>query len=120
MTKGGHTFRNLTVLEQGIIDRLLEKSFPGRDEICEQMKKCLVRTIDENKSLRFLVEANVKSKVKRRIPVEAELQDADGVLIHILLHVVDGKVNELEIYKEDGSPIIENPDPSKLKIVCLD
>jgi hypothetical protein len=120
MTKNGEAFRNLTPLEQGIMDRLLEKAFPGRDEICEQMKKCLVRIIDEEKSLEFIVEANVKAKVKRRIPVEAEIQDADGVLIHILLHIVDGKLNELEIYKEDGSPIIEHPDPSKLNVVCLD
>jgi hypothetical protein len=120
MTKNDQAFRHLTAREQGIIDRLLEKAFPGRDEICEQIKQCLVRTIDEDKSLGFLVAENVQSQVKRRIPVEAELQDADGVLIHILLHVVDGKVKELEIYKEDGSSIIENPDPSKLKVVCLD
>jgi hypothetical protein len=120
MTKNEHTFRDFTTHEQGIIDRLLEKAFPGRDEICEQMKKCLVRTIDEDESLEFLVQSNVKAKVKRRIPVEAEFQDADGVLIHLLLHVVDGKVNELEIYKEDGSPIIESPAPSELKVVCLD
>jgi len=120
MTKNEHTFRDFTTYEQEIIDRILEKAFPGRDEICEQVKKCLVRTIDEDESLEFLVQSNVKAKVKRRIPIEAEFQDADGVLIHLLLHVVDGKVNELEIYKEDGSPIIESPDPSRLKVVCLD
>ena len=120
MTQSGHAFRHFTALEQGIIDRLLEKAFPGRDELCEQMKKCLVRTIDADKSLEFLVEADVQSTVKRRIPVEAEFQDADGVLVHILLHVIDGKVNELEIYKEDGSPIMENPDPSQLQVVYLD
>ena len=120
MTKNDHTFRDLTTHEQVIIDRLLEKAFPGRDEICEQMKKCLVRTIDEDESLEFLVKSDVKAKVKRRIPVEAECQDTDGVLIHILIHVIDGKVNELEIYKEDGSPIIESLDPSRLKVVCLD
>jgi hypothetical protein len=120
MTKNDQTFRDFTPYEHEIIDKLLEKSFPGRDEIYEQMKNCLVRTLDEDESLEFLVKSNVKAKVKRRIPVEAEFQDIDGVLIHILLHVIDGKVNELEIYKEDGSPIIENPDPSKLKVVYLD
>ena len=120
MTKNEHTFRDFTAHEQGIIDRLLEKAFPGRDEICKQMKTCLVRAIDEDKSLEFLVRSNVKAKVKKRIPVEAEVQDTDGILMHILLHVVDGKVNELEIYKEDGSLIIERPDPSKLKVMCLD
>jgi hypothetical protein len=119
MTENEHTFRNFTAHEQRIIDRLLEKAFPGRDEICEQMKSCLVRTIDEDKSLEFLVRSNVKAKVKKRVPVEAEVQDTDGISIHILLHVVDGKLNELEIYKEDGSPILERPDPSKLKVVCL-
>jgi hypothetical protein len=120
MSKNDHTFRAFTTHEQGIIDRLLEKAFAGRDAIREQMKKSLVRTIDEDESLEFLVQSNVKAKVKRRIPVEAELQDTDGVLIHILLHVIDGKLNELEIYKEDGSPIRESPDPSRLKVVCLD
>ena len=120
MTKNDKTFRDFTAYEQEIVDKLLEKSFPGRDEICEQMKNCLVRTIDEDKSLEFLVKSNVKAKVKKRIPVEAEFEDTDGVLIHILLHVIDGQVNELEIYKEDGSPIIESPDPSKLQVVCLD
>ena len=120
MTTNDQTFRDFTTYEQEIIDRLLEKAFPGRDEIREQMKFCLVRTIDADKSLGFLVKSNVTAKVKRRIPVEAEFQDADGVVIHILLHVIDGKVNELEIYKEDGSPIIESPDPYKLKVACLD
>jgi hypothetical protein len=119
MAKNEHTFRNFTAHEREIIDRLLEKTFPGRDEICEQLRKCLVRTIDEDKSLEFLERSNVKAEVEKRIPVEAEVHDTDGILIHILLHVVDGKVNELEIYKEDGSPIIERPDPSKLKVVCL-
>jgi hypothetical protein len=59
MTKNDHTFRDLTPHEQGIIDRLLEKAFPGRDEICEQMKSCLVRTIDEDKSFEFLVKSDV-------------------------------------------------------------
>ncbi len=84
------------------------------------MKNCLVRAIDEDKSLEFSVKSDVKSKVKKRIPVEAEFEDADGVLIHILLHVIDGKANELEIYKEDGSPIIKRPDPSKMKVIYFD
>ena len=120
MTKNDQAFRHLTVREQGIIDRLLEKAFPGRDEIYQQIQQCLVRTIDAEQSLGFLVAENMHSQVKKRIPVEAEFQDADGVLIHILLHVVDGQVKELEIYKEDGSSIIESPDPSQLKVVCLD
>jgi hypothetical protein len=37
--------------------------------------------------------------------VEASAIDGDGVPIYLLLHVVNGMVAELQIYKADGSPI---------------
>jgi hypothetical protein len=37
------------------------------------------------------------------VPVEADLEDDDGVTIHVL-HVLDGYLNELEVYREDSSP----------------
>ena len=33
-----------------------------------------------------------------RIPVEAEVEDLDAVTIHLLVHVIDGYIDELEIY----------------------
>jgi hypothetical protein len=38
--------------------------------------------------------------------VESEARDTDGVIIHVLLHVVDGKASELEFFKEDSSRIL--------------
>jgi len=47
--------------------------------------------------------------VKSRVPTEGECPDADGVPIHILLHVADGFMRELEIYKSDLSCILKSP-----------
>jgi hypothetical protein len=42
----------------------------------------------------------------RTVPVEAEALDADGVPIHALLHLNGlGNPVELEIYKDDSSPL---------------
>ncbi|HZD22404.1 MAG TPA: hypothetical protein VE569_03235 [Acidimicrobiia bacterium] len=34
--------------------------------------------------------------------------DRDGMKIHVLLHVLDGVMDELEIYREDSQPL-QNP-----------
>jgi hypothetical protein len=54
----------------------------------------------------------VLAPVKRRVPVEAWYLDVnskplDGPFVRILLHVLDGKLSELEIYKDDSSPVIK-------------
>ena len=57
MMQNDHTFRSFTTYEREMIDRLLEKAFSGRDEIRKQMQNCLVRAIDEDRSLEFLVKS---------------------------------------------------------------
>jgi hypothetical protein len=37
--------------------------------------------------------------------------------IHILVHVVDGFLAELEIYREDGEAIRRMPDPNSLEVL---
>jgi len=39
--------------------------------------------------------------------------------IHFLLHVVDGVVSELEIYKDDSSAIVAVPNADKLDLILL-
>lgn len=103
-----------------IIERLLEVDFPGRDVILEQINNSVVTEIDENGSLEFDVKIKTKANVKRRIPIEAEYEDADGITIHLLLHVVDGIVKELEIYKDDTSTTIKMPEVKNLRLLNLD
>ena len=45
--------------------------------------------------------------VVSRVPVEGEGIDSDGGTIAMLLHILDGVVVELEIYRADGEQIVE-------------
>jgi hypothetical protein len=114
------TFRPLETREAGLIEKMLAADFPGKDEIASQVATALVRKIDGNGSLEFLVRDTTKASVKRRVPIEAEAHDADGITIHILLHVVEGIVSEFEVYKDDGSDVVAIPGPEDLDIVLND
>jgi CBS domain containing-hemolysin-like protein len=109
-------FRKLTDSERRVVDRLLAEDFPGRVAIIEQINQSLVRQIDEDGSLEFDGGAGPIAVSKFRIPVEGEAEDVDGVPIHILLHVVDGRVKELEIYKDDSSTPIKIPEPEEIRL----
>lgn len=113
------TYRKLADSEEKLLARLVATEFPGRKEIVEQLRNCLVRGIDREGSLAFQIHTETLAPVEKRIPVEAEANDTDGQTIHVLLHVSRGKVAELEIYKEDGSAIDRLPDSSDWKVVVL-
>jgi hypothetical protein len=107
--------RPLTPAERNVLLALLSEEFPGRDALLDQVTSLTVRSIDREGSLE-LKASGPKADVKARIPVEAVMEDQDGFLIHILLHVCEGLLNELEIYKDNlGVPQREvNPDSFKL------
>lgn len=109
--------RELTSNERAILARLLEPSFAGRDILARQLKNALVTELDSDGSLKFHTQSAEKAGVKARVPVEAECEDSDGVTIHFLLHVVDGTIDELEIYKVNSSPVVRKPDASELRVV---
>jgi hypothetical protein len=109
--------RKLTDEESRLIDRLLEEDFPGRDAILEQINSSRVREWDDhNGSLEFDIEPSPLAHTKSRIPVEGEFEDVDGITIHVLLHVVDGRVKDLEVYKDDSSPIVKMPGAEQLRL----
>lgn len=113
------TYRNLASWEERVLGRLLAAEFPGRQEIAEQVRNSLVRTIDQEGSLAFQVGTETLAPVEKRIPVEGEAKDADGQTVHALLHVSKGKLVELEIYKENGSPIEQALDALDWEVIVL-
>jgi hypothetical protein len=98
--------RKFTEDETRLIGMLLREPFPGSDAILDQLRNCQVTEIDSDGSLQIHVTAGPRVQTNFRIPVEAEFVDQDGVTAHVLLHVVDERVAELEMYKEDSSPLI--------------
>jgi hypothetical protein len=102
------------------MQRLLAVDFPGNEEIAKQLTGCRVRIIDDEGSLELELSDAVKpATVEERIPVEADAVDKDGIHVHFLLHVVKGFAKELEIYKDDGTPIRRMPSPNDLEIIVL-
>jgi hypothetical protein len=97
---------------------LLEAEFPGRDELAPMLRLVLVRTIDEDGGLELQSQIEGKAPVVKRVPVEAEARDEDGFTIHALLHVVDGRPIELEIYKDGGS-VKQMPSASAFELIVL-
>jgi hypothetical protein len=80
--------RPLTGEEHALLSALLAAEFPGRERLAEQLTNAHARLVDTEGSLELSVSGGVAAYVARRIPVEAELEDIDGVTIHVLLHVV--------------------------------
>ncbi|WP_448721617.1 DUF6984 family protein [Microbacterium natoriense] len=42
-------------------------------------------------------------------PHRGKFVDRDGVRVHLLLHVVDGYLDELEVLRGDSGPIMSRP-----------
>jgi hypothetical protein len=113
------TFRKPTDEERSLLERLLEAEFPGREELAPMVRNILVRTIDEDGGLELRSQVEGQSRVVKRVPVEAAAEDEDGVVIHVLLHVVDGRPVELEFFREDGATVKRMPSPSALDLIVL-
>jgi hypothetical protein len=109
-------YREPTAWEHAIFKRLLSEPFPARETIASQLKSPSVRLIDENGSLEFKVQ-DVDMGHGREIPVEAEVPDEDGMMIRFLLHTIDGNIVELEVYKDDSSPVLRMPDAGSLSVM---
>jgi hypothetical protein len=110
-------WRHLSSLESTIIDQLLAPEFPGKAQLAPQIAGSLVITLDEDGSVKFRVgETTPASEVKYRVPTEGEFQDSDGVTVHVLLHVINGYIDELEIFKENSLPILDWSQASSLRV----
>jgi len=117
--RNGEGFRPTTDAESRIVLALLEPDFPGRDAVAAQIQSAMVRVIDPEGSLEIVTTDELPADVARRIPVEAEIVDGDGITVHVLLHVVDGYVTELEIYRDDSGPLRNPIEPDGLKVIVF-
>lgn len=112
------SYRALSDWERRVILRLLmERPFAGREELLTQLDEAVARSIDDDGSVSLKCSGTVKAAVITRIPVEGEAPDRDGMMIHYLLHVVDGKMSELEVYKDDSSSVLRHIEPEDLRVM---
>ena len=102
-----------------ILATLLSKPFPGRDDLANQVPSVRGRQLDDHGCLALSVVGAPPASVMRRVPVEAEVEDADGMTIHVLLHVVDGYMIELEVYREDSGELRAPIRVDGLRVIVL-
>lgn len=103
--------------EKHLLQRLLTVDFQGAEALRQQLGNTIVEPIDRDGSLRLHPIDATPVSVARRIPVEATYADADGVVVHVLIHVIEGVLNELEVYREDSGDILVAPaDATQLEV----
>jgi hypothetical protein len=105
--------------QRAILRKLLEKRIPGRDDLLRQLSGLEAINIDSQGSLRFRVMADSVAPIKRGVVAEARYADSDtkdksSPHVNLLLHVVDGKLSILEVYKDDSTKILKPPDANNL------
>jgi hypothetical protein len=114
------SFREPSSHERAIIAKLLEADFVGRADVAIQLADFKVRPMDENGSSEILTRDDAPvAKVSFRCPVEAQTLDLDGMKIVLALHVVDGRVQELEVFRIDSQKVLGSPDAATLDVIGL-
>ncbi|HEY0140876.1 MAG TPA: hypothetical protein VGF48_08270 [Thermoanaerobaculia bacterium] len=111
--------RDFSERERGYISRMMEAEFRGKAEILRQIETATVRQIDADGSIEILPGLDIAAPAETPVPVQASAPDIDGVPIYLLLHVLEWKAQELEIYKADGSLIRRYPEPDELEVMAL-
>jgi hypothetical protein len=106
-------FRPLSDYEQAVITRLFEVEFPGREELKDQVSHAeaslIPATGDNYGSINIRTSSDRRAVVENRVPVISMTKDEGGAHVEILLHVIDGKINELEFVRMDGAPMVGLP-----------
>ncbi|OAI39476.1 hypothetical protein AYO38_07545 [bacterium SCGC AG-212-C10] len=109
--------REPSAWESAVLKRLIDVSEIANDlarQIDGARVQLIVQDDDNYGSVKLVLDdASQPSPLGRRIVAEGEAKDIDGIPIYLLLHMVDGKLHELEIYKADGSRMVELPVPEE-------
>lgn len=102
-------FRQLASNEMRLLEKLFDHEFPGRDDLRRQLPSITARQISENGTLDLRYEGDSVADTVVGCPTEGTCEDIDGGVIAVLLHVKNGRMRLLEIFKEDGSEILRRP-----------
>jgi hypothetical protein len=116
--------RRLSGMEQATLAVLLAESFRGSDALLRQAE--IVRVNEEctcgcgSIGLAVDHDPKIRADVSERIPVEGRstVPTEDGAPVEVLLHVVDGFMNELEVVPYSES--VRFPDPQTLTVWIKD
>lgn len=100
-------YRDLYSYEKKWLNKLLEVNFKGKQVILRQVMNAKVVRKEgyDFISLKFSVDKVEKYSYLVRVPVEMRVFQKDGAPILFLLHIINGYVDELEIFTADFSKL---------------
>ncbi len=109
-------FRELNTREKQLVEKLLNASPQGFEELRTQLNYIKAEQIEGDGTLRLQCVGGTPSKYYTPV-AEGVCKDADGADIAVILHLgKSGFMSMLEIIKYDGSPIISPPSAENLAI----
>ncbi len=111
-------FRQLDARERGLLEKLLEAEFLGRDELRTQLDSLTAKQIEEDGTLTLRCDSGSPSPGKYAVAMEGMCKDADGGDMSVMLHLNhQGFMSMLEIIKYGPSPIISPPSARDLVLL---
>lgn len=100
----------LTIEQAALIRRLLSLPFPGREELYDQVPFASHgepwRTIPPSFFIDVERDDAPAARVEQRVPVAGHGVDSDGMGFEVLLHVYQGYLNAVEVWRGDGTAMI--------------
>jgi hypothetical protein len=90
------SFRPLEVKKMRLLEKLLEREFPGRDALRLQLPSVTGKRVDENGSLELRSGQDNRADIDLGCPTEGTCSDIDGKPIAVLLHVKNGQLHLLD------------------------
>ena len=107
-------FRSLDANEIALLEKLLDHDFQGRDALRIQLSSVTGRPTNEHGCLELRTDEAIEADTEIGSPTEGRCEDIDGGVIVVMLHVKNGKLRMLDIFKEDGSEILRAPTAAAL------
>lgn len=118
--------RPLNEWERGVLRQVLSRPFLDREIVEAQATRAQVAVVCRDcPTVGLTVDGDVpllecaRGRPYRGIlPCELAGADVDGMPFQILVHVSDGRLAELEIYRGDGEHLLALPNPARLGVIC--
>lgn len=113
-------FRNFSQIEKEWLEAMLSIDFLGKEIILKQLDNA---QISRDYNVGFIsLKINADKRIQQfpyrvRVPLEMRVIGGNGIPIVFLLHVIDGFVDELEIFNADLSPISDDIQVDKKEII---